>query len=516
MLVRLTLEDFLFIKGQELEFEKGLNVITGETGTGKSLVLSSFFFLMGQEGEYPEGTSVEIELLAEKEPLVLRREMVKGRSRYFLNGRGSTKRVVEELLSSYVLFQGQNDRRKVVRADFQRDVYDLFAGALELRKEVEELYQRITELGEKLKSLREKKIEKELRKRLLQEEIEEVEALGLDPEGYRALKERLEEINLGEKINRLVYEGLSNIEDAYQSSYRALRALKELSSYRRTEELVQRLELFTETLSEVKRQLERMSFSYSQEELNLLNEKLYRVQRLERKHRMTYPELWERSQKLKKELAELQEEENPETLEKEMESLDIELHKLYDRLTRKRLEAKESFERKVMEYLSSMGLEKASFKVSFEERVSRYGKEQVKFLFSSFGGEGAEISQVASGGEVSRLSLALFMLLPPAQTYVLDEIDAGISGITSLKLARLLKELSKSTQLILVTHSPAVASAGDRHFVTHKEYSEGSVFIELREVKGEERLLEIARLMGKVSQKTIEGARELLREVCSV
>lgn len=199
MLVRLNLENFFLIKGEELYFDKGLNVITGETGTGKSLTLSSLLFLMGEEGDYAEGTCVEAELFSEGESVVLRREIVKGRSRYYLNGRGSNKRVVEEILSSQVLLQGQNDRTKITRLDFQRDVYDRFVKALEIRSRVEKAYEEVGDLRERLKNLREKRIEREIRKRLLEEEIKEIDSIGLSPESYGQVKKRLEEINLGKR-----------------------------------------------------------------------------------------------------------------------------------------------------------------------------------------------------------------------------------------------------------------------------------------------------------------------------
>jgi|UniRef100_A0A7C2VEG8 DNA repair protein RecN (Recombination protein N) len=516
MLVRLNLENFFLIKGEELYFDKGLNVITGETGTGKSLTLSSLLFLMGEEGDYAEGTCVEAELFSEGESVVLRREIVKGRSRYYLNGRGSNKRVVEEILSSQVLLQGQNDRTKITRLDFQRDVYDRFVKALEIRSRVEKAYEEVGDLRERLKNLREKRIEREIRKRLLEEEIKEIDSIGLSPESYGQVKKRLEEINLAEKINRLVLSALSGLEAGSEGLKVVSKALKELLSFKDVKDQLDSLEPIRETLFEIERSLKGMLVSYSQEELDSLNEKVFKVQRLERKYGMSYRELWDHLQKLKEELKRFEEEENPEGLEEELKRKEEELERLYHELSEIRQRGKEEFERKVLEYLKDMGLEKASFKVHFEERVGRYGREQVKFLFSSYGRDEREISDVASGGEVSRLSLALFMLSPPAQTYVLDEVDTGISGITSIRLARLLRELSKNTQLIVITHQPAVACAGSKHFTTRKEYMEDMPLIKVVELGEEERLEEIARLMGKVNENTIKGARDLIKEVCGV
>lgn len=516
MLSRLTLEDFFFIKGEELYFDKGLNIITGETGTGKSLTVSSLLFVMGQEGDYPDGTCVEAEIVSEGESLVLRREIIKGRSRYYLNGRGSTRRVVEEILTSHVLLQGQNDRLKIVRGDFQRDVYDLFIGAFDIRNKVEKLYQEVTELRERLKHLRERKLERELRRRLLQEEIKEIEDIGLTPEDYHSMKKRLEEINLAEKINKLLLDILSGISTSLEGLRTAIRSLKELLAFKSLSDKLESLEDMRENLLEIERVIKGLFLSYSQEELDRINEKIYKVQRLERKYGMSYKEAWERMQRLKEELKSLEEEEDQEVLQEELNRKEEELESLYNALTQKRLMGRREFESRVKSYLEDMGLERASFRVEFEERIGRYGREQVKFLFSSYGKEEKELSEVASGGEISRLSLALFMLLPPAQTYLLDEIDTGISGITSIKLAKMLRKLSKSTQLIVITHSPAIASAGDKHFATRKELIQDIPLIKVVELRDRERLEEIARLMGKVNSNTLRGAEDLIKEVCSV
>ncbi len=516
MLVRISLENFFFIKGEELYFDKGLNVITGETGTGKSLTVSSLLFLMGREGDYPEGTCVEAEFDLEGEQVILRREIVKDRSRYYLNGRGSTRKVVEEVLTSNLLLQGQNDRTKILRADFQREVYDRFVGCLELRKAVEGAYEEVLELEEKLRSINQRKIEREVRKRLISEELKQIEEVGLTPEEYELVKKRLEEINLAEKVNSLVLQGFSGIEMSLEGLKTLKKVLRELGSVGVSQDHTQIPQLLEDYLADLERDLRSKLISYSQEELDQLNEKVYKVQRLERKYRKDYQDIYRHMVLLREELQKLEEEEDAELLEKELNLKKEKLYSLYEDLSSKRLIAREEFERKVMEYLKSMGLEGASLKVFFERKEGKYGKEQVRFLFSSYGREERDISEVASGGEISRLSLALFMLSPPAQTYVLDEVDTGISGRTSIKLAKLLKELSKKTQLIVITHSPAIASASDKHFTTKRETIGDIPLIRIVELSGEEKIEEIARLMGTVNSKTLEGAKELIKEVCGV
>jgi DNA repair protein RecN (Recombination protein N) len=515
MLVRLSLENFFFIKGEELYFHKGLNVITGETGTGKSLTFSSLLFLMGEEGDYPEGTCVEAELLLE-EPVVIRREVFKGRSRYFLNGRGSTKRVVSEILGSAVLLQGQNDRTKILRADFQRDLYDRFAKGLELRKRVEGLYEEVQALEERLREINSKRLERELKVKVLTEEIRQIEAVELKPEEYEEVKRRLEEISLAERIREGVFNALQALQNAYQGLSNAGKYIRELAELKGPQEdLTAKLEAVRDMLRDMELLLKAQEVSYSQEELNELNDKVFRVQSLERRYRMSYAQIYEHMQRLKRELESLQEEEDPELLERSLEEKKKELYKLYEELSLLRQSKREEFEAKVKEFLSSMGLERASFRVRFEEKEGRYGRERITFLFSSYGREEKELSEVASGGEISRLSLAFFMLSPPAQTYVLDEIDTGISGRTSIRLARLLRALSRNTQLIVITHSPAIACAGDKHFTTRRETIGDMPIIKLVELR-EERFEEIARLMGTVNENTLKGAMELMKEVCHV
>lgn len=516
MLVRLSLENFFFIKGEEVYFGKGLNVITGETGTGKSLTIASLLFLMGQDADYPEGTCVEAEFLVDGEPLIVRRELVRGRSRYYLNGRGSTKKVVEQILSSNLLLQGQNDRTKVLRSDFQRDVYDSFAGCMDIRKTVEKVYQEVVGIEEKIRNASQRKIEREVRKRVISEEIKVIEEVGLTPEEYAEIKKRLEEINLAEKINSLILQALSGLETSMEGLRVLKKSLRELNSLEVWKDNSNIPEVFEDSLRELERSLRTRLISYSQEELDSLNEKVYKVQRLERKYRMVYEDIYKHMLLLKEELQRLEEEEDIQTLEEELNKKREDLYRLYQELSNKRLLAKEDFENRILEYLKSMGLENASFRVFFEEKEGRYGKEQVRFLFSSYGRDERDISEVASGGEISRLSLALFMLSPPTQTYVLDEVDTGISGKTSIKLARLLRELSKRTQIIVITHSPAIASAGEKHFTTKKEFIGDMPLINIVELSEEERLEEIARLMGTVNSSTLEGAKELIKEVCGV
>ncbi len=521
MLIRINLQDFFLIKGEEVEFGPSLNALTGESGTGKSLTVSSMLFLMGRQGDYPDGTCVEATFLDGSEEVVVRREVINGKSKYYVNGKGSVQKVVKDIVSRMVLLQGQNDRLKVLRKDFQRDVYDKFSGVLEKRKEYERLYSELESLREELKNLHQLERERSIRLRLLQEELRDIESVGLSWEDYEEIKDKLDRLSHAEKINSIICRAISHMEDDEGVLWRMgeiKKAVQQLYQYDRSvEDILKNIEGIKEEMVYIKNVLESRLLDVDIEELNRLNERVYLVQRLERRYNVKYREILKHAEELKAQINMLMEgQTNRELLEREIHALEERSKSLEEVLTKNRLASRESFEGKVMEILKEVGLERSSFKVDIFEEAGRYGREGINFLFSSYGGEEKPLEHIASGGEISRLALALFFLFPSSETYVLDEIDTGISGETSIKLAKLLKKLSKNMQVIVVTHSPAIASAADRHITTSKEFIGNIAFVRIRELDGEERLKEIARLMGVVSEKTLEGARELIKEVCNV
>ena len=168
-------------------------------------------------------------------------------------------------------------------------------------------------------------------------------------------------------------------------------------------------------------------------------------------------------------------------------------------------------EEKVKGYLADLGLERAEFRFRFEEtQPGKRGIDRVQAVFSSYGGDPKPLEETASGGELSRLFLALSLIMPPTGTYIFDEVDAGISGETSLRVAKLLRNLAEKMQVIVITHSSALCAAGEVNFVTEKIADGSGVRIRVRKVEGEEKVLEVARLMGARTEATLKGARELI------
>ena len=507
MLIRLSIERFFLIEEQELNFDPGLNVITGETGTGKSMTVSTLLFLLGQQGDYPEGTAVELELSIDGEEYVLRREIKNRRSRFYLNGMGSTQKTVKEIISKALIFQGQDDRLKILRKDFQRDVFDKTVGCYSTRKSFEELYQKLEEVSKKIDYLL--GLEREIRIRVIEEELKEIEKVGWSEEEYIDAYKTVERYAEVEKKNKLSSEGIDHIDSLLIPSIKNLAKLFGELGLEQEKQGVLRMQ---EELFNIRRRLSDIYENLDPDYINQLNERIFLVQRLERKYGRKYGEVLKIAQELREELERLRSiEADLESLQSLRESLQRELRSLGEELSTKRRQGKERFVDLVLEHLKDLGLEGALFDVFFEKQEGRFGFEDIRFVFSSYGGELRDLAQVASGGEISRIALSLFLLSPVAETYLLDEIDVGVSGQISVKVAKFLKRLSSKMQVIVITHSPALASAADKHFKTYREGSK--VFIKELE---EDRLEEIARLMGIVNSQTIKGAMELIREVSNV
>ena len=303
MLVRLSIDKFLLIEGQELFFDRGLNVITGETGTGKSMTFSALSFLMGEQGDYEEGTAVEAEIVLEDEEFILRREISRGRSRFYLNGLSSTQKVVKDILSKALLFQKQDDRLRILRRDFQRDVFDKSTGTIELRREFEKVYQQLKNVEKELEQLAHLEREKDLRLRILKEELKDIEKVGWSEEEYKRALEVLKKYAEGERINRLSLEGVALLDEVLIPSLKNLAKLLEgLGLGQERESLTQIQEEFLE----IRKRLSNLYESWDLEEIDRLNQKVFAVQSLERRYKKSYKEVLEFAKELKEEIKRLE------------------------------------------------------------------------------------------------------------------------------------------------------------------------------------------------------------------
>ena len=520
MLRTLRIEKFLLMKNLEVEFGKGLNVISGETGTGKSMTISAIEFVMGKSGDYEDDTAVEMELDMEGEELILRREVKKGRSRYFLNGRGTSLSTIRDMIGKSISIQGQNEFINIMRSDFQRDLLDTAGGLISLREEVERIFDRRKKLGNRLKELSERRDFLNQQRDYLEYRLKEIEEIGVNPEEVEEIRDKAKKLSSLEKIKQHLNSALYHLYGSEYSAHSQLSsAIKEVSQLSEISEefsgILRDLENLKESLYDAYLNLAERDFDFSQAEVDRINDLVFRIQELERKYGKPYEEIVKESRKLKDQLT------NIESLELEIENLRDELSKVDSQLneacrllSQKRRETAKNIERKIEKFLSALGLEQAIVRFELSEgEIRRHGTDEVKLLFSSHRGEPREVEKTASGGELSRLFLALSLIMPPARTYIFDEVDAGISGETSLRVARLLRDLSRKMQIIAITHSSALCAAGDENLMTEKIVVGSEAQIKVRKLEEDEKVMEVARLMGATTAKTLESARELIRMV---
>ncbi len=520
MLRRVYVENFLLIRGVEIEFEKGLNVITGETGTGKSMTISAVEFVMGKQGNFPEGTAVEIELEKEGRPFILRREIRGGRSRYLLEGRGASLKTIREIVGDSLTIQGQNEFLNILKEEFQREVLDRFGKHYNQLRKVHKLFGEYMDLKRELERLKTQKEELSQQKEFWAFKVEEIESLGIDEKELERLKERAAVLSSAEKIKRLLGDALHTLYDDDNSAYSAVSSVIKLlwKASELGSGLNREIEMLTEIrdrISEITESIRTKDVEFSQQEIEQVNELLFRVQRVESKYGKPYGELLKEVRELKARIT------RTENLEEEIRELEASLgrkeeslQRMCEELTTSRKKTALSLERKLKEILTDLNMERAILKVNLKKgNLSEHGWDRVEFLFSSYGKDPKPLNEVASGGELTRLFLALALLNPPTDTYIFDEIDAGISGETSLRVARLLRSVSKRMQVIVITHSAPLCAAGDVNFLTEKEFLGDIPLVRIRRLSEEEKVKEVARLMGATTDNTLRGAKDLIEAV---
>ncbi len=558
MILSLKVKNFLLVESASLEFSPGLNVLTGETGAGKSLLLRAISYALGERIDWDafgeERATIELVLRIPEEQrqlveeygidmeddlLIIRRviEGKKRRSRIYANDTLVVARTINEIARNIIEIQGQYDtyrlfdedyhlelldrfaKSRVFTDEYQTSIIDKFARNQDLMEEYRNLYRRWMELRRKLDQLveNEQKYIQELD--YLRYQLEELEKANLREGEEEELSRKLEYLSRIEQIRavldatRLLYEGENSPYDAISS---VLRDMEELSSIDEFAQLYERLSAVRDELKDIALSLPEVEMP--EENLDEIQERLFFLSRLKKKYGKSISELIEYMSDLRKKIEELESAPiNREKLERELQETRKKLEELAEKISRRRREAARKFEEMVMEHLRDLALEEAIFRVNFVETdLSPWGKEKVNFLFSSSPKfPPRPLKKVASGGELSRLALAIKLIMAGEETpsvLIFDEIDTGIGGETAIKVGRKLKSLSDYYQLIVITHLPQIASFADRHFVVRKSGARTTIGM----VEGQERVKEIARMLsGVVSKDSMRAARELLGEVAS-
>jgi DNA repair protein RecN (Recombination protein N) len=546
MLRELRISNFIVVEEQTVSFGTGFNAISGESGSGKSVVLQALEFALGRRGNStlirPGAEQAEVQAIfdmtelpkqalaelpdvvteAGAELLISRTLSRAGRSKVQVNGRLGTAGLLEEIGRVLLTVSSQREHMRLLDPQFHIELVDSYAALTPLLQRYSDEFLLWSELKKQLAELEERLSKSVFRRAELESISEELSAAKLRPGLRSELEAEVKRASAGEVIlsaGQEVVDLLRSEEGAGTALRIAASRLHELSRHdQKLSEPAARLGAIRTEIEEVASDVSRYiaGITLNEERLAELRERLAEVARLERKYRAPDGALCELLEQVQQELSAA---ENPESLDKRRAELSISeqrLTELADELSAARRKASRKLLRSLEQELQSLGMQDAKLEVNHES-VPFYhlGRDRMELLISvNKGMEPAPLRSVASGGELSRFFLAAKTTLggrSGTPTLVFDEVDTGVSGKTARAVGEKLQALSKDSQLICITHLPQVASLADQHFTVEKRSGKVTSSL-IRELSETEKVNEIARMLAgyEITGAARESAKELL------
>jgi DNA repair protein RecN (Recombination protein N) len=551
MLLELSISNFALIDHQRIEFAPGLNVLSGETGAGKSIVLHALELLLGGK---PRGFSVragaesaEVEALfsldslseearaalpeiAQGDELVLSRTVsTTGRGKILINGKLGTVALLEEIVARVVTICGQNSHMRLLNPESHLKLLDGYRGGDDEVKRYRALYQEMVE-QEKLLAARKEALQRAaLRQAELQFIVEELTAKTITEGGRQKLEDEIRAFSQGETIldvcgrgtELLVDEGgIFTLMSRLQGIAHEVKRIHSSSG----EAIAAAVTLAEGHLEDAERELKKLAagVSLDSERIDSLRDELAEIARLERKYRCNEAGLVALLATAQGELSSLEQGGEISALEESVARLREEAASLAKKISSKRRESAKTLARAVERELKALAMGAASLVVSVTDRATlgADGGDVVEFLIATNKGEEAKpLRQIASGGELSRIMLVMMQLLRErsgVNVLVFDEVDTGISGAVARAVGEKLLALSHGAQVLCITHLPQVASLADHHILVEKrEVSQGGAVrtkSSLRVLTNDERIDEVARMLSgkEVTERGRQTARELM------
>ena len=572
MLLELRIKNFAIIEALNLEFKPGLIILTGETGAGKSIIMGALDMLLGQRVDMAtlrkgsEFASVEAvfkipqsvkalviqllekeEILEDPDYITLTRELRKDkRNTARVNGHRTNVGVLVELGEYLVDIHGQSEHLSLMRVNQHLGLLDRFSNTTDLLSKYQGVYSELKDVQAELNKLRQSDLEAEKRKELLTFQVDEIEQAGLEDGEEQILVERRTRLANAEKLADLSQNILILLDDApgHQPTVMDLigQVVSSVEDLSKTDPgmaaLNEKTGELSEGLFEVGKDLRSYleSLEFDSNELENVQDRLELIRGLQRKYGDTIPEIIAYQNQSQKELLEIT---DRGARIKELEELESrfleELSRRGGELSRGRKQGALVLASELETQLNDLKMAGSRFEVDFKsgedpegvlteegQQVAYYsdGLEKVEFLIETNPGEGFKpLVKTASGGETARLMLAIKNVLAQADhisTLVFDEIDQGIGGRIGAVVGEKLYRLTAKHQVICITHLPQLAGFGQQHYQVSKDVEGGRSYIQVQEISGEERIKELATMLGGPSEKNLESARELLNYVSQV
>ena len=554
MLTQLTINNFAIVRQLEIELAKGMSVITGETGAGKSIAIDALGLCLGQrietsmvrEGQeraeicatfFIEPTNPAYQWLQEQElqdpdnpsDCILRRVInADGRSKAFINSTPVSASQLKEIGQYLIHINGQHASQLLLKNDYQLQLVDTFAHHHDLLAQMREDYRAWKNLQTQVKTFQQKVAENEAKKQLLQYQVEELDEFALRPNEYLELEEDQRRLSNSEQLTQLSQSALQLLSENETVSidsmlYRATQYIDELSELDPRYASVQTM--LNDALIQVQEAISEVQHlaSHIEQDPMLLQEieqRLGQALQLARKHNVKPEELVEWHQKLKAELTALLDfSESEERLILEEKAAFEKMQHTAKQLHESRCQAAGKLAQQVTHSIKGLAMENAEFFIEVNSdltKVTANGADNIVFtLRSNLGQQAQPLAKVASGGELSRISLAIQVLTSDQSaipTLIFDEVDVGISGKTASVVGKLLRQLGDKCQVLCVTHLPQVACHGHHQFNVEKFTVDDKTETKMTALSQEERVPALARLLGgsEITELALANAQEML------
>ena len=550
MLTKLSIKNYTLIETMEIGFDKGFTVITGETGAGKSILLGALSLILGKRADLSVLMDKSRKCIVESEfdisrldledffdahdldfePLTLLRREISpsGKSRAFINDTPVNLTVMKALGEQLVDIHSQHQTLLLNDTLFQLELYDGYVNQTNVLKDYQRVFREFRLSNQRLTKIKEENARAKRDEDYLRFQINELEAAQLDVEEVEALEEKVKLLTHAGEISQTVAMAVQILKEDEVSVLDLLSRLREaffkLSDYHSDfKDYYSRLDSAVIELSDLADEIERLSGSdeFNPDELQIARERLDVLYALQQKHHARdMADLIRIYEEYRKQLDAIQSlDEQQQEEERRLAELTTALTTSANKIHATRTEKVAEFEHSVEHLLRLLGMKEAVFNVQIKNmpHFGERGKDDVRFLFNANkGGDLTEISKSASGGELSRLMLALKSLVHQVKvlpTIIFDEIDAGVSGEIAGKLGNILKEMSRRLQVMSITHLPQIAAKADAHFKVYKILNNNRTNSAVALLNDESRQEEIAKMLSdeKVTDAARKAALELMR-----
>ncbi|WP_440055780.1 DNA repair protein RecN [Pseudoalteromonas sp. T1lg65] len=553
MLIALNVKNFAIVSTLNIDWRSGMTAITGETGAGKSIAIDALSLCLGERADAqairPGADKADItahfdvtnlpaakRFLAEHmlenddNDCILRRVISKsGRSKSYINGASVTASQLKELGQFLIAIHGQHAHQLLLKPDYQLHILDAYAGHHNLLYAVKDQHRHFHKLQKEYAELQRQQQHQEARKQLLEYQVAELDEFALQPGEFAEIEAEHARLSHAQTILHQCHGELSRLYDNDEQTVlshlqHSAQVFAELTGYDKgLENIAQMLEDAAVQVEEASREIRQYVDSVEQdpERLQELESRLSKTMELSRKHHVQPEHLHEHHQSLHDELASIcSDYARMDNLEEEIAESVNAYNQSAQALSQSRQAASLELNEKISSSMAELAMADGQFLIKLTSiangKPSAYGNDQVEFQVSTNPGQPLQaMGKVASGGELSRISLAIQVIIAAkvtTPTLIFDEVDVGISGPTAATVGKLLRQLGESTQVICVTHLPQVACSGHNQFFVAKQVENGETFTSMIPLCEQQRIDEVARLIGgdKISDTTRASAKELL------